>query len=83
MNSLQAHAMTKKKPSKGKKTMLLDLDNGDGDDDENADKGMAEKERKALEKLEKVLGDCQKYGPTKLCKINRDGQHVHLTFNQR
>ena len=82
MNSLRAHAVTKKKPSKGKKTVLLDLNNGDNDDKEDVDEGMAEKENKALEKLEKALGDCQKCGPMKLCKVNKNGQHVQLTFNQ-
>jgi hypothetical protein len=55
-----------KKSSKGKKTALLDLDNEHGEDNNKIDEGMAEKEKKALEKLEKVLGDCQKCGPTKL-----------------
>jgi len=75
--------VTKKKPCKGKKTALLDLNNRDDNDEEDVDEGMAEKERKALEKLEKALGDRQKCGPTKLCKVNKNGQHVHLTFNQR
>ena len=71
-----------KKSSKGKKAALLDLNNEDGEDDDEIDEGMAEKEKKALEKLEKALGNCQKCSPTKLCKINKNGQHVHLTFNQ-
>ena len=86
MNSLQAHTMTKKKPvkaSKGKKTALLDHDNSDADDEDGKDKAMAEKERKALEQLEKALSNFQKCGPSKLCKINKNGQHVNLTFNQR
>jgi hypothetical protein len=86
MNSLRAHTITKKKPAKApkeKKTALLDLDNSDADDDGGEDEAMAEKERKALEQLEKVLSNCQKCGPSKLCKINKNGQHVNLTFNQR
>lgn len=83
MNSLQVHTVTKKKPVKGKKTALLDLDNSDADDDNRDDEAMAEKERKALERLEKALGDCQKCGLLKLCKVNRSGQHIHLSFNQR
>jgi hypothetical protein len=82
LDSLRARNGKSKKSSKGKKTALLDLDNEDGDDDDEIDEGMAEKEKKALEKLEKALGDCQKCGPTKLCKINKNGQHIHLTFNQ-
>jgi hypothetical protein len=86
MNSLRAHAVTKKKPvkaPKGKKTALLDLDNSDADDDNGEDEAMAEKERKALEQLERALSNCQKCGPSKLCKIDKKGQHVNLTFNQR
>ena len=78
--------MTKKKPvkaPKGKKTALLNLDNRDADDEDGKDEAMAEKERKALEQLEKALSNCQKCGPSKLCKINTNGQHVDLTFNQR
>lgn len=83
MQSLRAHTLTKKKPVKGKKIALLDLDNSDTDAEDGDDEAMAEKERKALEQLEKVLGDCQKCGPSKLCKVNKSGQHVNLTFNQR
>jgi hypothetical protein len=86
MNSLRAHTVTKKKPvktSKGKKIALLDLDNSDDEDDIGEDEAMAEKEKKALEQLEKALGDCQKCGPSKLCKIDKNGQHINLTFNQR
>jgi hypothetical protein len=43
----------------------------------------AEEEKNALEKLEKALENCQKCGPTNLCKVNKNGEHVHLTFNQR
>lgn len=86
MNSLRVHAVTKKKPvkaPKGKKTALLDLDNSDADDEDGEDEAMAEKERKALGQLEKALSNCQKCGPSKLCKINKNSQHVNLTFNQR
>ncbi|KIK76754.1 hypothetical protein PAXRUDRAFT_109269, partial [Paxillus rubicundulus Ve08.2h10] len=80
MSSLRA--MNKKKPIKGKRPMLLDLDNEDGSDDEEDD-GMAEKEKKALEELENILWQCQLCGPSKLCKIDRTGQHVNLKFQQR
>ena len=86
MNSLRVHAVTKKKPvkaPKGKKTALLDLDNSDADDEDGEDEAMAEKERKALGQLKKALSNCQKCGPSKLCKINKNGQHVNLMFNQR
>ena len=59
---------------------LMDLDNEDSDGDSNADEAMAERERKALERLEKALGNCQKCGPSKLCKINKNGQHIHLNI---
>jgi hypothetical protein len=74
--------MGKKKPIKGKRSMLLDLDNEDGSDDVEDD-GMAEKEKKALEELENILRQCQLCGPSKLCKIDRTGQHANLTFQQR
>lgn len=61
----------------------MDLDNRDSENDEAEDEGMAEKERRALEQIERTLSNCQKCGPSKLCKINRSGQHVNLTFNQR
>ena len=62
---------------------LMDLDNEDSDGNDGADEAMAERERKALERLEKALGNCQKCGSSKLCKVNKNGQHIHLTFNQR
>ncbi|KIK93140.1 hypothetical protein PAXRUDRAFT_789413 [Paxillus rubicundulus Ve08.2h10] len=61
--------------------MLLDLDSEDGGDDIEDD-GMVEKEKKALEELKNVLWQCQLYGPSKLCKIDRTGQHVNLTSQQ-
>jgi len=61
---------------------LMDLDNEDLDGEDNVDEGMAEKERKAMEQLKKALSNCQKCGPSKLCKVNKNGCHVNLTFNQ-
>jgi hypothetical protein len=75
--------MSKKKPTKGKKVALLDLDNDGEDEEEDNDEAMAEKEKKALEELENILRQCQKCGPSKYCKIDKMGQHVNLTFQQR
>ena len=59
------------------------MDLGDDDDDEDDGDGMMEKENKAYEQLEKVLMKCQLCGPTKFCKINRVGEHICLSFQQR
>jgi hypothetical protein len=42
-----------------------------------------EKEKKQLELLEKALSGCVRCGPEKFCKIDKSGNHVNLTFNQR
>jgi hypothetical protein len=66
----------------GKKPMaILDLDNSDDGDDEDDD-GSMEKEKRSLEQLQMALNKCQCCGPTKSCKIGKDGQHVTLSFNQ-
>lgn len=63
------------------KVPMMDL--GDDDDDEDDGDGMMEKENKAYEQLEKVLTKCQLCGPTKFCKINKAGEHICLSFQQR
>jgi hypothetical protein len=68
---------------KNKSMAILDLDNSDDDDDDDDDDGgIMEREKKALEQLQKGLNKCQLCGPTKSCKIGRDGNHVALSFNQ-
>ncbi|RDB26779.1 hypothetical protein Hypma_005273 [Hypsizygus marmoreus] len=77
----------KKVVGKGKnaKPVLLDLDGDENsDDDEDGGQnegGIAEGEAKCLQDLEAKLTKCQKYGPTKMCKINRSGAHIALSFN--
>jgi hypothetical protein len=66
---------------KKKKMVLMDL-NGDSDDD-NYDDGTMEREKQALEQLERSLTKCQLCGPGKFCKISKTGDHVNLTWNQR
>lgn len=67
--------------TKSKKVVLMDL-NGESDDD-NHDDGTMEREKKALEQLERALTKCQLCGPGKFCKISKTGDHVNLTWNQR
>ena len=90
MKSLRAHLKEGKtatsvrggKGKLGKKLALIDLDNDD-DDDDVGDDSILDKERSFLEKLERVLTRCQLCGPTKFCRISRNGDHVNLTFQQR
>jgi hypothetical protein len=67
---------------KQKPMAILDLDNSDEDEDEDDDNGSMDREKKSLEQLQKELNKCQLCGPTKSCKIGKDGQHITLTFNQ-
>jgi hypothetical protein len=66
---------------KNKKMALMDL-NGDLDDDNHED-GTMEREKQALEQLERALTKCQLCGPGKFCKISKGGDHINLTWNQR
>jgi hypothetical protein len=59
----------------------MNLDNDDEED--QANEAMQEKEKTAMEQLEAALSQCQKCGGTKACKIDRCGNHVNLTFQQR
>lgn len=85
--SLRARKKTPKTTTgRGKhmKTVLLDLDGDGGDEDDGeGDNGIAEGEMKSLEDLDKKLSLCGKCGPTKICKINKFGVHVPLSFNQQ
>ncbi|KAJ7339897.1 hypothetical protein DFH08DRAFT_812274 [Mycena albidolilacea] len=53
----------------------------DGEDDNDED--VAAGEKKALSDLETKSRKCMCCGPTVMCKIDRTGNHVHLTFLQR
>ncbi|KAJ7016068.1 hypothetical protein C8F04DRAFT_1203446 [Mycena alexandri] len=81
-------AKNKKKPaatkSKKKGPMTaLDLDNDESEPDEEDDRGIVDEERKAMADLDSEYRKCARCGPTLLCKVDRGGKHVHLTFPQR
>ena len=64
---------------------LLNLD-GDEDDlgtDEDEDGELPERERKHLAALENKLTSCVQCGSNQFCKIDKSGNHVNLTMNQR
>jgi hypothetical protein len=58
----------------------MNLDN-DEDEEAVADE-LKEQEEVCLLQLEKALSQCAKCGNEKWCKINKMGNHVHLTFQQ-
>jgi hypothetical protein len=80
-------AMNKKAPAikkgakKGKMT-AIDLDNDDTDCDLEGDARIEDTEKKAMNELDVVYRMCVKCGTAHLCKIDRAGNHVHLTFSQ-
>jgi len=74
--------------AKGKKkepVRILDLDHDDdgNDGEEEGPDDLMMKEMKHLELLEKALAGCVRCGPEKFCKIDKGGNHIHLSFNQR
>ncbi|KAJ7847578.1 hypothetical protein B0H14DRAFT_3453663 [Mycena olivaceomarginata] len=84
---LSLRAMTKKKPAaptkkKGKMT-IMDLNNDDSAGEDDDDEGVADAEKKAMAELDAEYRKCMRYGPTYVCKIDRSGTHIHLSFNQR
>ena len=84
--SMRAHksktTASTKVSAKGKKgkPVLMNLDN-DEDEEVVADK-LKEQEEVCLSQLEKALSQCAKCSNEKQCKINKMGNHVHLTFQQ-
>ncbi|KAJ7330469.1 hypothetical protein DFH08DRAFT_940360 [Mycena albidolilacea] len=79
-------AMTKKKPAaptkkKGKMT-IMDLNNDDSAGEDDNDEGVADAEKKAMAELNAEYCKCMRCGPTYVCKIDRSGTHIHLSFNQ-
>ena len=62
------------------KIPMMDL-RDDIDDEDNGD-GIMEKENKAYGQLKKVLTKCQLCRPMKFCKINKAGEHIHLSFQE-
>jgi hypothetical protein len=86
---LSLRAKNKKTPAtkkgKGKAQMtVMDLDNNDSEEGEGEnDEDVATGEKKALTELETEYRKCVRCGPTVMCKIDRSGNHIHLTFPQR
>ncbi|KAF8142476.1 hypothetical protein K438DRAFT_2113541 [Mycena galopus ATCC 62051] len=72
-----------KKGAKKSKMTAIDLDNDDTDDDGEGDEGIEDAEKAAMAELDAAYHTCVKCGTAHLCKINRAGNHVHLTFPQR
>ncbi|KAJ7230137.1 hypothetical protein GGX14DRAFT_507989 [Mycena pura] len=72
--------------SKGKSKQpppLLDLEHAEsGDDDFDDGLGIMEKETKSLQQLQKHHASCRLCGDTKACKVDRAGNHHHLTHSQ-
>ncbi|KAJ7923174.1 hypothetical protein B0H13DRAFT_2316706 [Mycena leptocephala] len=71
----------KKGTKKGGKMTTIDLDNDDTDGD--GDDGVEDAEKKAMAELDAEHRTCVKCSTAHLCKIDRAGNHVHLTFPQR
>jgi hypothetical protein len=84
--SMHAHksktTASTKVSAKGKKgkPVLMNLD--DDEDEEAVAEELKEQEEVCLSQLEKALSRCAKCGDDKRCKIDKMGNHVHLTFQQ-
>ena len=59
---------------------MMNLD--DDEDEEAVAEELKEQEEVCLLQLEKALSQCAKCGDEKRCKIDKMGNHVHLTFQQ-
>ncbi|KAJ7832875.1 hypothetical protein B0H14DRAFT_3871832 [Mycena olivaceomarginata] len=84
---LSLRATIKKKPAattkkKGKMT-IMDLNNDDSAEEDDNDGGVADGEKNAMAELDAEYRKCMRCGPTYVCKIDRSGAHIHLSFNQR
>ncbi|KAJ6540646.1 hypothetical protein B0H19DRAFT_1381659 [Mycena capillaripes] len=75
----QPAASTKKK---GKMT-IMDLNNTDSAGEDDDDEAVADGEKRAMAELDAEYRKCMRCCPTYVCKIDRSGEHVHLSFNQR
>ncbi|KAF8144815.1 hypothetical protein K438DRAFT_1782438 [Mycena galopus ATCC 62051] len=84
---LSLRATTKKKPAvstkKKGKMAIMDLNNADSAGEDDEDEGIADGEKKAMAELDAEYRKCMRCGSAYVCKIDRSGQHVHLSFNQR
>jgi hypothetical protein len=78
---------TSTRASKSRKAQpqLLNLDEDEDNlgTDEDEDGELPERERKHLAALENKLASCARCGPNQFCKIDKSGNHVKLTMNQR
>ncbi|KAJ7431853.1 hypothetical protein B0H11DRAFT_1887117 [Mycena galericulata] len=83
MFSLRAKNKKNAAPKKKGKMTTIDLDNDDDEGEDDDDEGVAAGEKQALTELEAEYKKCARCGPSHLCKIDRSGTHVHLTFPQR
>ncbi|KAJ7429745.1 hypothetical protein B0H11DRAFT_2211911 [Mycena galericulata] len=83
MFSLRAKNKKNATPKKKGKMTTIDLDNDDDEGEDDDDEGVAAGEKQALTELEAEYKKCAWCGPSHLCKIDRSGTHVHLTFPQR
>jgi hypothetical protein len=87
MLSLRAKNKKKTTTAKGKggkaKLTVMDLDNDDSEEGEDDSEDVGAAEKKSLSELETEYRKCVRCGPTVMCKIDRTGNHVALTFPQR
>ncbi|KAJ7475364.1 hypothetical protein B0H11DRAFT_2282013 [Mycena galericulata] len=83
MFSLRAKNKKNAAPKKKGKMTTIDLDNDDDEGEDDDDEVVAAGEKQALTELEAEYKKCVRRGPSHLCKIDRSGTHVHLTFPQR
>ncbi|KAJ7920936.1 hypothetical protein B0H13DRAFT_1867084 [Mycena leptocephala] len=75
-------SVTKTGKGKGKLT-VMGLDNTESEPEGDGDEDVEAGEKKALSVLDAEYRKCVRCGPTAMCKIDRGGNHVHLTFPQR
>ncbi|KAJ7816281.1 hypothetical protein B0H14DRAFT_3148669 [Mycena olivaceomarginata] len=83
LRSMNKKAPAVKKGVKKGKMTAIDLENDDMDGDGEGDEGVEDAEKKAMADLDAAYRTCVKCGTAHLCKIDRAGNHVHLTFSQR
>ncbi|KAJ7933350.1 hypothetical protein B0H13DRAFT_2507005 [Mycena leptocephala] len=86
MLSLRATIKKKKSAATTKKKgkmAIMDLNNDDSAEEDDDDEGVADGEKKAMAELDAEYRKCMRCGPTYVCKIDRSGAHIHLSFNQR
>jgi hypothetical protein len=83
LRSMNKKAPAIKSGKKKAKMTTLDLENDDTDGEGEGDEGVEDGEKAAMAELDAQYRTCIKCGTAHLCKIDRAGNHVHLSFNQR